>query len=95
MKSVKTKIIQTIGFVSMFFAAEYAHAANFFGGLKSLIDFGVKTAGYLSVGSFIIAGCMYFADKNRGSEKLSGAITGTVIVGSAVGLSGLIIGMFS
>lgn len=42
--------------------------------------------------SFIIAGFMYYRDRQQGNEKLSAAVIGTVLIGAAPALFALFYG---
>lgn len=89
------KIYNRINVVLLMFICNYANAANVISGVKSFTDFVSKLGMAISVVSFIAAGVMFLVNKNLGSEKLSGAIVGTVLIASASGLSSMIYTMFS
>ena len=84
-----------LNLVFLMFICNYANAANVISGVKSFTDFVSKLGMAISVVSFIAAGVMFLVNKNLGSEKLSGAIVGTVLIASASGLSSMIYTMFS
>lgn len=91
-----TKTIKVwLSIATIFIYSDLARAERVMSGIKSLTEWVSKAGASLSILAFVVAGLMYFVNRQVGSEKLGGAITGTIIVGSATGLSSILLGFFS
>lgn len=72
-----------------------AQSAKIVSGFKGIQQLTVQLAMAIGPIAFIIAGLIFYKNKQEGSEKLSGAFWGTVIIGASTVIFSSIYSLFN
>lgn len=82
-------LIQSLSFSSM------AQSAKIVSGFKGIQQMTIQLAMVIGPIAFIIAGLIFYFNKQEGSDKFSGVFIGTVIIGASSTLFTMIYSLFN